>query len=302
MNAIMPCYLRSFPGTLMTMAEPAHPPKRKTKTAPGRRGKRGEASARFRELEAAYAVACRKRFTRFAGDLAAATGDPLAETDHAQAAEVHGLAAAPRPSARLRQIREETYGGATQRAIELMPQIIARGKARPSVREAAEAADRLAQMPEDIQAAATAPLAARGIPGAETVFMAAAEAIGFLASRGCFIGSRGPLPFRDAVDHVRKEYARQAPSDPHAGWTGTWLFVRPAKPGAVIRMPENLREALPDAGAWVRDSLFWRRRIAHGDAVIGKTGELSPTNRGEYGLDSLSPSETSRNGEGDTHD
>jgi hypothetical protein len=48
--------------------------------------------------------------------------------------------------------------------------------------------------------------------------------------------------------------------------------IRPANPGMMIRDP-NTRRPLPEDGARVSVSNFWRRRLADGDVVIVETEE-----------------------------
>lgn len=44
------------------------------------------------------------------------------------------------------------------------------------------------------------------------------------------------------------------------------IFVRPSQ-GIKLREPERRQRYLPDAGAWVPDNEFWRRRLKDGDVV-----------------------------------
>jgi hypothetical protein len=51
------------------------------------------------------------------------------------------------------------------------------------------------------------------------------------------------------------------------GWTGRWLYVRPAA-GLIVRNPENLPVPLPIEGAEVPDDLYWRRLLRDGDVIL----------------------------------
>lgn len=44
------------------------------------------------------------------------------------------------------------------------------------------------------------------------------------------------------------------------------MNVKPAQPGTVVRDPATL-ERLPDEGAEVPDTAYWRRRLQQGDVV-----------------------------------
>ncbi len=43
-----------------------------------------------------------------------------------------------------------------------------------------------------------------------------------------------------------------------------FLSLKPARPGLIVRDPQTLA-ALPDAGADVADTPYWRRRLKDGD-------------------------------------
>ncbi len=45
------------------------------------------------------------------------------------------------------------------------------------------------------------------------------------------------------------------------------LFVKPAVEGAMVRQPDRDMTPLSQDGAWVADTMFWRRRILLGDVV-----------------------------------
>lgn len=45
------------------------------------------------------------------------------------------------------------------------------------------------------------------------------------------------------------------------------MNVKPAKPGTVVRDPQTY-ERLPDEGAEVPDTSYWRRRLDQGDVVV----------------------------------
>jgi hypothetical protein len=47
------------------------------------------------------------------------------------------------------------------------------------------------------------------------------------------------------------------------------LFVKPASPGLIIRMPETLNgvRLLPDEGAEVPENSYWLRRLLFGDVI-----------------------------------
>jgi len=48
------------------------------------------------------------------------------------------------------------------------------------------------------------------------------------------------------------------------------IFVKPAQPEYVVRMPGNLRNVLPDAGALVDKTPFWIRRLRDGSVLEAK--------------------------------
>lgn len=48
------------------------------------------------------------------------------------------------------------------------------------------------------------------------------------------------------------------------------LFVKPARPGLIIRQPERAAQPLPETGALVPPTAYWRRRLNDGDIVIAK--------------------------------
>lgn len=52
------------------------------------------------------------------------------------------------------------------------------------------------------------------------------------------------------------------------------IFVRP-RDGLVLRMPEGFG-TLPAEGMEVEDSLYWRRRIADGDVLLGPAPASKP--------------------------
>jgi hypothetical protein len=45
------------------------------------------------------------------------------------------------------------------------------------------------------------------------------------------------------------------------------LFVKPAVHGALVRQADRDMRPLPPEGAWVEDSMLWRRLILTGDVV-----------------------------------
>ena len=45
------------------------------------------------------------------------------------------------------------------------------------------------------------------------------------------------------------------------------IEVKPKRTGMTVRDPITWRK-LADAGAWVKDSSYWRRRILDGDAIL----------------------------------
>lgn len=53
------------------------------------------------------------------------------------------------------------------------------------------------------------------------------------------------------------------------------IKVKPVLAGAVIRDPHT-RQPLPNEGAEVEDSNFWRRRIIAGDVVLMGIEEAAP--------------------------
>lgn len=44
------------------------------------------------------------------------------------------------------------------------------------------------------------------------------------------------------------------------------IFVTPLE-GKTLLNPDNLHQPLKAEGEWVPDSIFWRRRVIHGDVV-----------------------------------
>jgi hypothetical protein len=45
------------------------------------------------------------------------------------------------------------------------------------------------------------------------------------------------------------------------------IFVKPAVEGALVRQVDRDMRPLPQEGAWVEDSMLWRRLILTGDVV-----------------------------------
>ena len=67
------------------------------------------------------------------------------------------------------------------------------------------------------------------------------------------------------------------------------LRVKPALPGSVIRDPQT-RQKLPDEGAVVPDTSFWRRRLRSGDVVLVKESPVPPPDRATpTGLEPVTP-------------
>lgn len=48
------------------------------------------------------------------------------------------------------------------------------------------------------------------------------------------------------------------------------LYLKPGFPGAVVR-DEHTKRPLPEDGAWVNDTPYWRRRMACGDAALAES-------------------------------
>lgn len=71
------------------------------------------------------------------------------------------------------------------------------------------------------------------------------------------------------------------------------MHVKPATPGAVIRDPHT-RRRLPDEGARVPDTSFWRRRLRAEDVVPVESRASKPTK--PTGAEPVSPL-TTRGGE-----
>lgn len=46
------------------------------------------------------------------------------------------------------------------------------------------------------------------------------------------------------------------------------IFVRPARPGLIVLMPDPPHDQLPAAGASVPKSPYWLRRLRSGDVAI----------------------------------
>jgi hypothetical protein len=187
-------------------------------------------------------------------NLAEATGDPLADTKPDKAALAYGIADAPRPRVALRKVREAVYGDALGDTVAVARDLLDRRAVWASIR--ARPADPASEIP----------IAARA-----TSAVAAAEmAVTLLATRGTWIGVKAPLPFREAVDRVRKAMARHA-SHVATGDTGRTLQVRPVMlpdgTPACIRMPDRAWDVLPPEGTNVPDNRYWRRRLKDGDVI-----------------------------------
>lgn len=54
------------------------------------------------------------------------------------------------------------------------------------------------------------------------------------------------------------------------------IFVKPARPGLIVRQPEHGGEPLPAEGAVVPPTTYWRRRLKDGDIVIAKRPTSGP--------------------------
>lgn len=52
------------------------------------------------------------------------------------------------------------------------------------------------------------------------------------------------------------------------------MFLRPGKPGMLVRDPHTKR-ALPADGAWVQRNSYWLRRVASGDAIEGTPSAIA---------------------------
>lgn len=48
------------------------------------------------------------------------------------------------------------------------------------------------------------------------------------------------------------------------------LFVKPARPGLIVRQPEHGGAPIPEEGALVPPTTYWRRQLKVGDVVIAK--------------------------------
>lgn len=53
------------------------------------------------------------------------------------------------------------------------------------------------------------------------------------------------------------------------------IFIRPAKPGAIVRFPNQLTRVLPAEGEKVADISYWQRRIRGGDVIEGKKKQIN---------------------------
>ena len=218
--------------------------------APGvKRGPRGLAPKRFRELEALYDLARpnfpRDRHLPVCRDIMSATGDPLAYSDPELARHLYGIEAASRPQKHLERLGRLTWGDSIDSAIMMMGFF----KDRRQL----------------------------------TDIMAAAETVTLLAQRRTFIGVRAPVSFAEAVDTTRKAFAtRHRRARAPEGWTGAWLWVLPL-PGGRVRDPEDL-SILEASGSWVKDTLFWRKCVEHKDVDLLARTENTPTNRSDLCL------------------
>lgn len=158
-----------------------------------------------------------------------ATGDPLVKTDPLLAASVYGLTGAARPRIALRRIAGRVWGNSLTSVID-MAVWFARFRGWSALRSAG-------------------------------------EAVALAAERGVWIGAKAPVSFDKAVDLVRRGI-RQKKDGPAAlvGATGRQIYV---KPGAdlTVRRPTPPYQPIPVEGAFVPDCLYWRRRIACGDAI-----------------------------------
>ena len=213
------------------------------KGAPGvKRGARADVAKRFAELEGLYEKARRGRRIETPSrpsTVAEATGDPLAQEDAALSEAVWELSGVARPAVHLRRLRHQLFGDTTDAAIALIEHF------------------------------------KRGRSITDT--LAAAEAVVLMAQRRAFIGASSPVSFKEATDRARKAWSKRRLREPFVGWTGRWLFVRP-KVGLRLRLPEDLSQFLPAEGRWVKDCLFWRRRVDQGDVTLERRREDSPTN------------------------
>jgi Protein of unknown function (DUF2635) len=45
------------------------------------------------------------------------------------------------------------------------------------------------------------------------------------------------------------------------------IFVKPTKPGAVVRLPQNPTSQVPPEGAWVKRNAYWLRRLRDGSVI-----------------------------------
>lgn len=160
--------------------------------------------------------------------LHAATGDPLALLDRGAAMKAYSLDNAPRPGKALARLQDQVFGGALHQLAQLAQWFMRR---------------------RHCSALAAAPLAV---------------ALG--AERGVWLGALAPLNFNDAVAQVRKATRRPNHGDDALGWTGGMLRIRPVA-GRRVRDPVALT-VIPEHGAIVRDTLFWRRRLSDGDVAL----------------------------------
>lgn len=173
--------------------------------------------------------------------LADATGDPLAASSPEIAAAVHGIDRAPRPNVALRHLFEATFGSPFQGAVKLALRL---------------RADRAVW--RDLDGSLPLTMARSDLAAAEM-------AVALMAVRGSWIGAAAPVPFAEAVDRVRKAMRQTRPEVP-AGDTGRTIVVKPA-PGRLVPLPDRPGEyLLPEATA-VPDTVYWRRRVADGDAI-----------------------------------
>ena len=54
------------------------------------------------------------------------------------------------------------------------------------------------------------------------------------------------------------------------------IFIKPSRPGLLIRFPQNKKQILADDGEFVEHNREWQRKITFGDVVLASPKEADP--------------------------
>jgi len=191
-----------------------------------------------------------------------ATGDPLALTEPDLAAQVYGLTEASRPSVALRKLRAAIFMNSTIPGLGLGLWLMERRgySARRAAQEAVVLAAERGHFQTHAPTAAEEERLRWPIIRDERRLKSVIEA-------GGYGGAAMVAPFDTAVQRLQEAiifYSRRQ-SDAQIGDTGRRLLVR-IPDGITLRDPMTL-ERLPPGEHDVPDILYWRKRIAEGDAL-----------------------------------